>query len=153
VIAVTNEAGRSDCRAIAAPRRLALAHLPAPLGLAPFALAASPSRAVAGPLEFGDDHRFIEFRYRAEDLPDQLRRGTVVKEGRRAVRGNQRHAQVPQHGETDFLNHKIASEAVRRLDDDRADTIAGDAGKQRSEAGSRLDRIGTAHCSVVERGP
>jgi hypothetical protein len=45
---------------------------------------------------------------------------------------------------------RAPNEPVCRLDDDRADTIAGDAGKQGSEAGSRLDRIGTAHRSIVE---
>jgi hypothetical protein len=66
---------------------------------------------------------------------------TVVKEGRRAVRRNQRHAQVPQHGEADFLNHEIAGETVCRLDDDRADTISGYARKQCREAWSRLDLL------------
>ena len=52
--------------------------------------------------------------------------------------------------EADFLNHEIAGETVCRLDNDGADTVAGDAGKQRSKAGSRLDRIGTAHRGIVE---
>ena len=37
-----------------------------------FALALSPPCTVAGTLELGDNHRFVEFRYGAEDLPDQL---------------------------------------------------------------------------------
>jgi hypothetical protein len=45
---------------------------------------------------------------------------------------------------------KITGEAVCRFDDDRADAIVGDPGEQRSAAGTRLDRIGTAHRNVVE---
>jgi hypothetical protein len=38
---------------------------PLRVGLPAFALAPSPPSAIAGALELGDYHRFIEFRYRA----------------------------------------------------------------------------------------
>jgi len=52
------------------------------------------------------------------------------------VRRNQRHAQVTQHGEADFLNHEIAGKTVCRVDDDSADAIAGDAGNHTSTLGT-----------------
>jgi hypothetical protein len=68
----------------------------------------------------------------------------------RYIRRNQRHAQAPQHCVADFLDHEIAGEAVCRLDDDRANAVASDPGKQLSKAGPHLYRIGAAHRSVVE---
>ena len=47
--------------------------------------------------------------------------------------------------EADFLHHEIASEAVCRLHDNRADAVAGDARQQGGEARACLDRIGAAH--------
>jgi hypothetical protein len=54
--------------------------------------------------------------------------------------------------QADFLDHEIAGEAVCRLDDDRADAIVGDSGEQVSKAGPHVNRIGTAHRGVVDRG-
>src|SRR6202035_93532 len=47
-------------------------------------------------------------------------------------------------------HHEVAGEAAGGFDNDCARAVAGDLGQQGSEAGPRLDWIGTGHRRVVE---
>jgi hypothetical protein len=73
--------GQSDKLRIALEMRFATAAL---LALGKF--------AIAGRLQFGDKHGFVELRYGTKELPNELGRRRVIDKCRSAIGGNQLHA-------------------------------------------------------------
>jgi hypothetical protein len=68
------------------------------------------------------------------------------------IRGNQRDAEVAEHGEADFLHHEVTGKAVRRLDDDSPDAVAGNAGERGDVALMSQPFAGIWACAIVVCG-
>src|SRR5262249_28315582 len=122
------------------------------VALAPFTLAYVPTLALAGTTQLRDRHCLVELGDRAEHLAHQFGRGRVVDEGAGIVCRDKIDASFTQLGVTDFLHHQIASEAARRLDDDRPRTVALDPFEHGHKAWASIYGISAAHGRVVELG-
>jgi hypothetical protein len=73
--------------------------------------------------------------------------GEIVARGREHA-----NATVDQKEDAKLLRNQIAGEAARVLNDHRADAVALDPIKERGEARSAFDGIGTADSSIVKLG-
>lgn len=100
-----------------------------------FAFAALSTDAVPRALKLGNGHRLVEFANRAEYLADEFGCRSIVEERRRAVGGYKGNAEIAKHCKADFLNHQVASEAARSLDDDSPDAIPGDGASMAEKPG------------------
>ena len=72
-----------------------------------------------------------------ENLPDHGRGRGIVKEGIRAVGGDQRDAEALKESKARLLLYQVSSKAAGGLDDDRAHAVAGNVLQHRAPALSR----------------
>src|SRR5579871_3154839 len=109
------------------------------IGLPAFAFAPCPPRPLTCSLQLGNGHGLIELGNRTKYLPDQFRRGAVIKGGCRTVGGYQRDPQVLEYRKANLLHHEIAGKAIGGFDDHCADAVAGNPREQCGETRPRLD--------------
>ena len=96
-------------------------------------------------------HRLVELSDGAENLPHQNSGRGIVDERVRLVGSDQGDAISLQATESGFLHDEIASEAVRSLDNDGPDAVAGTLFKRGGKARPDIDRIGTGDGWVRRR--
>ena len=124
------------------------------LQVRPAALAfAIPSPlAIPSGLQLGDQARLLELGDGAEHLADQNGGRRVLSEKVRGRRRDEVDPQPFQHVVAGELDGQVTSKAIRALDDDRPDPIAGDPLQHGQEAGALGHGIGAAHRRVIELG-